>query len=272
MSVPRPGPGHDEAFEELAVGWALHALEPEDAEVFLIHLDRCPYCRQIADETTEVMAAMAGAAPAAEPPPSLGERLRAEVARTPQETPFDGAGAPAGVPARPAEPAPAAPVAVPAQRRRWTAVLVAAALAAVVGLGGWTVALLDDRNDAQRTADAQTALVEQLLQPGPATVVPVEDREDRTVATLLARDDGVQLISHGLQTNDRDAEIYVLWGLDQGTPKPLGEFDVTEDGLQLETLEVEGADDFPRYGISIERGRTAPEAPTDVVAEGALPS
>ena len=32
MSTTRPGPGHDEGFEELAVGWALHALEPEDAD------------------------------------------------------------------------------------------------------------------------------------------------------------------------------------------------------------------------------------------------
>ncbi|WP_231486926.1 zf-HC2 domain-containing protein, partial [Candidatus Blastococcus massiliensis] len=82
MTAPRPGPGHDEAFEELAVGWALHALEPEDAELFRTHLDGCPHCRQVVEDTTEVMAAMAGAAPAAEPPRSLGERLRAEVART----------------------------------------------------------------------------------------------------------------------------------------------------------------------------------------------
>ena len=38
MSGPLPGPGHDEAAEELAVGWALHALEPEDA-AFLNHGD-----------------------------------------------------------------------------------------------------------------------------------------------------------------------------------------------------------------------------------------
>ena len=273
MSAPRPGPGHDESFEELAVGWALHALEPEDAEVFLPHLEGCAYCRHVVAETTEVMAAMAGAAPAAEPPPSLGERLRAEVARTAQETPSGAPEAPAGTPARPAGARAVAPATVPTQRRRWTAVLVAAAVAAVASLGGWTIALVNDRNEARQTAAAEAALVEQLLRPGPATVVPVDDADGRTVATLLARDDGVQLISHGLRTNDRDAETYVLWGMDQGSPQPLGAFDVTADGLQLSTLEVEGADDFPSYGITMEPGNTAPEAPTTpVIARGAQPS
>lgn len=275
MSAAPAGPGHDEAFEELAVGWALHALEPEDAEAFLPHLERCARCRQVVDETTEVMAGLATAAPAAEPPASLGERLRAEVARTPQDTPAPGAPAtPAAVPA-PAQPAarPApAHAALPTPRRRWTGVLVAAAVAAVLGLGGWTVVLLGDRDDARDLAARESAVVEELLRPGPATVVPVAGDDGRTVATLLARDDGVQVVSSALEPNDRAAETYVLWGLEQGTPKALGAFDVEGSDLEVRTLEAEDADDFPSYGISIEPGRRAPEAPTDVVARGSLPS
>jgi anti-sigma-K factor RskA len=272
MSTTRPGPGHDEGFEELAVGWALHALEPEDADAFLPHLSGCARCREIVDETVEVMADLATAAPAAEPPPGLGERLRAEVARTPQDAPGERPEpvaprtparlAPAAVPTASVPPVPAG---VPVPRRRWTTVLVAAAFAAVVGLGGWTVALMGDRNEARDTAAAETAMVEELLRPGPANVVPVTD-DGRTVATLLTRDDGVQVVSHALEPNDQDAETYVLWGLDQGTPKALGEFDVDGTGLELRTLEVDGADDFPSYGISVEPGRVAPGAPTDVVA------
>ena len=286
MSTTRPGPGHDEGFEELAVGWALHALEPEDADAFLPHLAGCARCREIVDETTEVMADLATAAPSAEPPPGLGERLRAEVARTPQDAsperpepvaprvparPAPARPSPAAVPSVPAAavpPAavpPVAPAGVPVPRRRWTSVLVAAAFAAVVGLGGWTVVLMGDRDEARDIAAAEAAMVEELLRPGQATVVPVTD-DGRTVATLLTRDDGVQVVSHALEPNDQDAETYVLWGLDQGTPKALGEFDVDGSGLELRTLEVEGADDFPSYGISVEPGRVAPEAPTDVVA------
>lgn len=272
MSAALPGPGHGEASEELAVGWALHALEPEDADVFARHLEVCARCRQVVEETTEVMAVLAGATPSAEPPPALGERLRAEVARTPQDAPAAPAahGRPTGRPV--AAPAPA-PAALPVPRRRWTAVLVAAAVAAVVGLGGWTAVLTGDRNEARDTAAAEAAMLEDLLRPGPATVVPVADDDGRTVATLLARDDGVQVVSHALEPNDRDAEVYVLWGLEQGTPKALGAFDVTGPGLQLSTLEAEGADDFPTYGLTVEPGRSMPEAPTtDVIARGSLPS
>jgi hypothetical protein len=274
MSPTRPGPGHDEGFEELAVGWALHALEPADADAFLPHLSGCARCREIVDETTEVMAGLATATTSAEPPPGLGERLRAEVARTPQDAPAERPEpvAPRTPPARlsPAAAPPvagrvAAPATLPVPRRRWTSVLVAAAFAAVVGLGGWTVVLMGDRDEARDAAAAEAAMIEELLRPGPATVVPVTD-DGRTVATLLARDDGVQVVSHALEPNDRDAETYVLWGLDQGTPKALGEFDVDGSGLELRTLEVEGADDFPSYGISVEPGRVAPDAPTDVVA------
>ena len=272
MSTTRLGRGHDEGFEELAVGWALHALEPEDADAFLPHLAGCARCREIVDETTEVMADLATAAPSAAPPPGLGERLRAEVARTPQDAPAE---RPEPVPPRaPARPSPAAgpsavpsglPAGVPVPRRRWTSVLVAAAVAAVVGLGAWSAVLLGDRNEARDLAAAEAVMVEELLRPGPATVVPVND-DGQTVATLLAREDGVQVVSHALAPNDRDAETYVLWGLDQGTPKALGTFDVEGTGLELRTMETEGADDFPSYGISIEPGRQAPEAPTDVVA------
>jgi anti-sigma-K factor RskA len=288
MTGPLPGPGHDETSEELAVGWALHALEPEDAELFTRHLEGCARCRQVVEETTDVMAELASAAPPAAPPPGLAERLRAEVARTAQDTPGASPVVPAAperpaeqpAPERPAEqPAPerpavrpvptvapaSAPTALPVPRRRWTTALVAAAVAAVVGLGGWTVVLMGDRNEARDTAAAEAAMVEELLRPGQATVVPVTD-DGRTLATLLARDDGVQVVSHELEPNDRDAEIYVLWGLDQGTPKALGTFDVEGSGLELRTLEVEGADGFPSYGISVEPGRQAPEAPTDVVA------
>jgi hypothetical protein len=271
MSTIPPGPGHDEGSEELAVGWALHALEPEDADVFLPHLAQCPLCRQLVEESTVVMADLATAAPSAEPPPGLGERLRAQVARTPQE---GSAGRQEAVATRtPAgREAPAATVVqVPVPRRRWTSVLAVAAVAAAVGLGGWTVVLAGDRDEARQAAAAEAAIVEELLRPGPVTVVPVTDGGP-TVATLLARDDGVQVVSRALEANDPDAETYVLWGLDRGTPRALGEFDVAGSGLELRTVEAEAADDFPSYGISLEPGRRAPEAPTNVVGRGTQPS
>src|SRR3954462_11423819 len=81
-------PGDDHTFyDELAVGWALHALEPEDEDVFAAHLPGCDRCARTVAETSEVMAAMAADLPPAEPPTQLGDRLSAAVAETAQVQP-----------------------------------------------------------------------------------------------------------------------------------------------------------------------------------------
>ncbi|MCV2491418.1 anti-sigma factor [Geodermatophilus sp. YIM 151500] len=79
----RPGREH-EPFDELAVGWALHALEPEDETRFARHLPDCRRCASTVAETTELMAAMATDLPPAEPSDELRTRLRAAVAGTDQ--------------------------------------------------------------------------------------------------------------------------------------------------------------------------------------------
>ena len=65
-----------EIFDELAVGWALHALEPEDEAVFAVHLPGCDRCAATVAETTELMGAMARDLPPAEPSDDLRARLR----------------------------------------------------------------------------------------------------------------------------------------------------------------------------------------------------
>ena len=124
---------HD-AFDELAVGWALHALEPEDEAVFARHLPGCARCAETVAETTAVMAAMATDLPQAAPSEGLRSRLQAAVAGTEQ------------VHRAAAPPAQAATVPVPRPSRRALAVaLVAAAVATIAGLGIWNVVLGADR-------------------------------------------------------------------------------------------------------------------------------
>ena len=62
-----PRRGDHEGFDELAVGWALHALEPEDETLFAAHLAGCTRCAQTVAETAAVLAAMADDLPRAEP-------------------------------------------------------------------------------------------------------------------------------------------------------------------------------------------------------------
>ncbi|MCF6507527.1 anti-sigma factor [Blastococcus sp. MG754426] len=254
-------------YDELAVGWALHALEPEDDARFARHLPGCDRCARTVAETSEVMAAMARDLPAAEPSPALRDRLRAAVEET-EQLPPRGAAAPAPLLPRGEEPA-----SPPARRRLLPMVLVAAAVASVVGLGVWVAALDRARDDLRATVAAQEQVVAELLRPGRAAIAPLAD-DERQVATVVARDGAVQVVIDGLAPNDASSSTYVLWGLGAGDPVALGTFDVERSQMEVENVGSEGTglDGFPEYGISIEPGRQAPSTPTEVVATGQVAS
>src|SRR3954447_5567642 len=72
---------HD-AFEELAAGHALNALEPGDEQTFLAHLDGCAQCQRSLAEFSEVAAGLAVSSadePQEQPPPELWESIRQQV-------------------------------------------------------------------------------------------------------------------------------------------------------------------------------------------------
>ena len=65
-----------------------------------------------------------------------------------------------------------------------------------------------------------------LLAPGRATIAPLED-DGKAVATVVARGDEVDVITHGLSVNDRRSTTYVLWDMSGNAAQSLGTFDVT---------------------------------------------
>ncbi|MFP5370793.1 MAG: anti-sigma factor domain-containing protein [Actinomycetes bacterium] len=267
-----PIPDH-ETLDELAVGWALHALEPEDEAIFAVHLPRCARCAATVAETTEVMGAMAMDLPGAGPAAELRSRLMAAVETTEQlpgpAVPDQSTTAfrePASVPSpRVAERSP--------WRRSLPTSLVAAAVAAIVGLGLWNVFLTSSRERLAETVAAQEQVVEALLEPGRATVAPLLD-DGRTVATVVARRGELQVVTSGLSVNDADDTTYVVWGMGNGAPTPLGTFDVRRSEIDVRTVGSPSTDvdGFQQYGISLEPGQEAPSAPTTVVAIGEVAS
>ena len=294
MTGPRdPRRGEHEAFDELAVGWALHALEPEDEELFAAHLPTCPRCRRTVGETADVMGALAGDLPPVAPPERLRERLRAAVeeteqlsrpAREEERTPP----VPPSVPDRPAPvyrfepPATGAhrapfPVRAVDPRSSWRRVLpnalVAAAVAAILALGTWNVVLSSAREEARAAAAEQAQLVDALLTPGQATIAPLT-ADGATLATVVTREGQVQVVTQGLRPNDVRDQTYVVWGLSGGTPAPLGTFDVTSPQPALRTVgsAPSGLDAYTGYAVSLEPGRSAPPEPSDIVASGEVPS
>jgi anti-sigma-K factor RskA len=296
--------GDHDVFDELAVGWALHALEPEDEAVFALHLPDCARCARTVAETSDVMAALATDLPVAEPSPELRDRLRSAVERTEQVQPPAVPEPPPAEPARRAVPDPweqrvEQPRGVPGEERRATgfphyeprralgagddrptwrrlvpSAFVAAAVAAVLGLGTWAVVLGDDRDRAESVVAEQSQIMDALLQPGHATVAPVSDPGGHRVATVVARDGQVQVVTSGLQANNVFTTTYVVWGMGEGSPVPLGTFDVVQPHTDLRTVgsEQTGLDDYNAYAISLEPGRQAPATPSDVVANGQVTS
>lgn len=264
----------EHSYDELAVGWALHALEPDEEAAFAQHLAGCQRCARTTAEAFEVMAAMAEGLPAADPSPDLGARLRAAVAETEQVRPVLPP-APAGLSRSAAERAGPRPVPRRAGVRPGSLprTLVAAAAAAVVGLGAWVAVLDESRDDLRSTVAAQEEVVAELLRPGRATITPLTSG-DRRVATVVAREEALHVITDGLQQNDTASTTYVVWGLGEGGPVALGTFDVVRSQMDVRTVgsATTGVDDFPGYGISIEPGRQAPSAPTEVVASGEVAS
>jgi hypothetical protein len=75
--------GEHAQYDELAAGYALHALDSEDERQFLRHLPDCPRCREALSDYTEVAAALADNPSTIEPSPQLGERIMAAIANEP---------------------------------------------------------------------------------------------------------------------------------------------------------------------------------------------
>jgi anti-sigma-K factor RskA len=289
-----PRAGDHETWDELAVGWALHALEPEDEAVFTRHLPDCARCARTVAETSEVMGSLAADLPPAEPSEELRQRLRAAVEQTeqvrrpvlPLDQPtdyLDEAPRPerrAPVPSRTprvdpvALPAPSSSDPRPLWRRRMPQLLVAAAAAVILGLGAWNVVVSTSRQDAQTAAAQERQMINELLTPGQATIAPVSDPHGQVMATVVARRGQVQVVSWDLPKNDAQTHTYVVWGMRGTSPVALGTFDVVSTQTDLRTVgsPQAGIDGFDAFAVSLEPGRKAPSTPTDVVAYGQVTS
>ena len=295
---------HD-LFAELALGWALHALEPEDEAMLLRHLPDCRRCERDVAAAIEVMAAMAYDLPGDAPPPGLRAAVADDVRATeqvpltdvllpdllppplveppPEPTPRHSAAAPAPTPVRGRH---SAAYLARVRRRhraarsgwRWRpaapAALAAVAVAAIVGLGAWNVYLAAARDDARATAYADSQALGALLAPGRATMAAMVDSHGQRTATVVVRRPQVAVVTEGLPVDDALTHTYVLWGMRGGVPTAMGTFDVDHPQMGLSAVgSVQaGPTDFPAFAISLEPGRQAPPTPTEIVATGQVGS
>ncbi|WP_163513845.1 anti-sigma factor domain-containing protein [Fodinicola acaciae] len=221
-------------FDELAAGYALHALDPEDETRFRDHLETCADCRRTVDDLSAVAGELAYAAPQVDPPAELRDRIqRAVVVRQ-----------------------------LPA-RRRLPWLLTAAAVVVAVLLGGWNV-VLQQQNAADRQATAE--LVRQLGRPG-GRLATLSTPSGQAVAYVLATGGKLQVVTDDLAANRTGS--YWLWRIAGASPEPVGRFDVTGAGLAVHKLDVP-VTDAAAYAVSLEPGQARPAKPTKVIANGTV--
>ena len=250
-------------FEQLAVGHALSALEPDEEQRFLAHLATCTRCERDVAEHQATMGHLAYAADEAEPPPSLLEGIRAGVlasSRAPAPAPR------AAEPARAPAGAPEDELAAARRRRarlsaatRWTSVAAAATL--VVSLAAWNVALRADRDASQARGSRLASAVLELGRPGTESV-PLTAEDGQVVAVALMRDGEMSLVVDGLDPND-PGTTYVLWAqAPDGGVSAVGAFDVHDRDLDVvDDLAVGEALDVTALMVSREDGDVAPSEP-----------
>ena len=286
-----PGSAHDE-WDELAVGYALTALEPDEMERFIEHLvSFCPQCQQAVDDTASVGAELATALTMPVVPPSnalrdsvLSAALAARPAVPQTAADLDRVASVAQLPQRPE------PTAVPetppgrssgahrvvdlSERRasRSAGWLVAAA-AAVVAVVMSVTALMSIHSRDRTAADAAGYRAAVFAAVGSSgQVVPLRNNGGTEIASVVAHASSVSLVNLDMVPNSKSSS-YVLWGINGKTTNPiaLGVFDVAGKRVQNQQVGTDsrGYAGFNSFAVSHEPGHTPPAAPTTIVAEGA---
>lgn len=237
-------------FEELAVGHALSALEPEDEQAFLAHLPECGVCESALSEHLDTLGSLAFSTERSAPPASLLDGIRAGIEASGRSASY------------------AAPIQLASHRRRrlsagvvrWGTAAVAAA-AALVLVGSLVVSNQNLERNGDRIRGENVALtktVDGLLTAGSQSVPLVGAGGAKAVAVVTGKT--VSLVVSGLAANGSDS-IYVLWERSRtGDVSAVKAFDVRAagvtviNGLQLRS----GTGPVAKFAVTREFGRTAP--------------
>jgi anti-sigma-K factor RskA len=249
-------------FEELAAGYVLGALEPDDEHDFRQHLGGCATCEANVRELEAVVGELAYAAPPVDPPDTLWAGIRREIE---PEAARRGA-TPGAAPRR------------RASRRLLPGLAAAAAILLVVALSVWNLSLRDE-NAAIRDRVAALERATQLANDPSAKLVTMDEvpGPEGAQATVIAssRQDRGVLLVQSLPPLARD-RVYELWGVPQGdiakAQKALVFVPLRRQGVQALQFEVP-IQPGTVFAITDEPGPDGSEKPTNQpLLVGAPPS
>ncbi len=244
-------------YQELVLGHALHALEPEDEAVLLKHLTACDACTRELAEHSDTLGHLAYGTPSFAPPPSLLAGIRAAVQ---DESPD-------------AFRVPSAAVSDLSQRRAQkqrsrpsrAQVLVAAAasisIAGLLGLGAWNLTLQRDNVERGQQSEALRSAVSAIVDAPDRRDVGLPNAAGDVEAVAVMHDNTVNLVVDGLAPNNTVTSTYVLWGQANGGHEiALATFDVGPEVKALPPVALPvGLQPAPHlFAVTLENGRTAP--------------
>ncbi|PRY40549.1 anti-sigma factor [Umezawaea tangerina] len=255
--------------EELAVGWAMHALEPDEEALLREHLPECASCRRTVRNTEEVTALIGESVDQFDPPARLKAKLMDAIEHTPQERP-----APVVVKV-PDRQEVAEPIPLDAARRRKanrTRVLLAAAavilVAVVTGVVGQRIGTLSDQVAAQNSRTDQLENTLRLAADPATNKAVLRTAGGEPMAVLLSGDSTAVVVADKMPANDASKETYVVWGTSGVGPVALTTFDVSPGSEDIKLSWDKSAYAHHGFAISLEPGRTAPTTPSVVLAAG----
>jgi anti-sigma factor RsiW len=267
-------------FEELAAGYVLGALEPDDERAFREHLDGCTVCQATVRELEAVAGELAYAVAPVDPPDTVWAGIRREIRPeaagpgTLPAAPAAGTGAETAA-GTGAETGAGVATGVGAGRRgrRGRRLLpglaAAAAILLVVALSVWNLNLRD-QNAAFRDRVAALERATQLANDPNASLVSLDDAPgpegaQATVIASSSQDRGVLIVENlpPLQQN----RVYELWGIPAGAdPATAAEKALTFQPLRppgVQTLEFEvPVQPGTVFAITEEPGPDGSEKPT----------
>jgi anti-sigma-K factor RskA len=248
-------PMNHSEYEQLAAGYVLGALEPDDEHVFQRHLGGCAECEANVRDLEQVVGTLAYAAPPVDPPETLWASIQREI--RPER--------------RRVQPQ-------PVSRRRWGSPLVArlAAAAAIVAVAALSVWNLNLRDENAGYRDRVTALEQaaRLLNEPNTNKVTLKGSAAGAQATVLAsspQDRGV-LVVENLPPLQR-GRVYELWGVPEGdigrAQKALVFVPLRRQGVQTLEFQVP-IQPGTVFAITEEPGPSGSEKPTtDPILAGA---
>lgn len=219
--------------------YVLHALPPDERDLFQEHLDRCSDCRT---EAAELMAAAAhlGQAAAVVPPAALRDVVMADVARTRQVAP--------GPPVRRAAP-----------RRSWPTTLVAAAAISVVVALGALLVQADHRADRAQDITAVVAAPD-------ARSVTVRG-EGATMRLVLSEEEAGAVVIAEDMAAPPPGKTYALWFGEGSRMVPAGLFSPDSDGSVRTRVDAVPAG---TVGVTVEDAGGVDQPTSPVIASGTV--